>query len=172
MSKKEVEKEYGERLYNDFKLVDVILEKMVSNNYISSNNVDANKYRISLRMPLPLDDYDNTVELCDDNTLYYEVACNEASRMFEKLFTRIDSKEKYILKQHYGFDSLEPRTFIDIGNEFGISSKAVHQKTKRVIEKIQRSSLLKDFKDIYQELAEQNYNPNKIVRERQYIKKR
>ena len=170
--KKEVEEEYADKLDNNFKLVDVILERMVANNYIDSINIDNNRCRILSKMPLSLDDCDDTLELCDDNTLEYEIACVESRKMVEDLFNSLTPKEEYILRQHYGFDDSEPRTFDDIGKDFDTCRATIHIKEKRAFQKIRKLSQIGELEDLYQELAKQNYNPNKVVRERQYIRKR
>ena len=165
-TKREVEKEKDECIEDNIFLLDEIIERMATKGIIGKKTIDDNKRRVLLRMCLSIDDYIDSMEVSDNNSLYYEVLSNECHELLNSSFEKISLRRVSVVKRHYGI-GCEPMTFDEIAREENISHQAVAEIEKRVFGRIRTKKLT----DIYNEFKNYDYNPNRIIECRGKTKK-
>ena len=164
--KREVENEEDDCIENNILLLDEIIERMATKGIISKQTIAENKRRVLLRMCLPIDDYIDSIELSDNNSLYYEFLSNECHELLKSSFEKLASRKVSVVKRHYGI-GCEPMTFDEIAREEGTTHQSISEIEKRVFDRIRTKKL----KDMYDELKNFDYNPNSIIEHSGKIKK-
>lgn len=69
----------------------------------------------------------------------------------------LSQKQIYIIVSHYGLNETEPKTFEEIGKEFGVTKQCIDQMEKRAFREIRKSKCIEDFA-IYMD------NPDKVLK--------
>ena len=86
----------------------------------------------SVMMELISDPSDPDGEAALEKALY-----SEYSEILEIAYQFLDEKERYVLDARWGLNGKEPRSFVDIGRELGVSRERVRQLLQRIHRKIQ-----------------------------------
>lgn len=100
------------------------------------------KNETSLHSPIGIDKEGNEISLLDvlfteNNTVFDEVDFDiEMSKLYEKISTILNYREKLILKLRYGLKNTEEKTQREIAEEMGISRSYVSRIEKKALKKL------------------------------------
>ena len=162
--KTEVEDEYCESIEDNYKLVDVILERMANEDYLKEDEIQKCKAKILLSMPESIEEYADSIEASDDNRLYYEFAYNELKRALDFNFNKLKSRRVDITKRRYGI-GYEKQGRKEIAKEFGVSQSNIADIYGKVLKRLRKS---KRLENAYDDFAQNNYYSDRIIAERNY----
>ena len=100
------------------------------------------KNETSLHSPIGIDKEGNEISLLDvlfteNNSVFDEVDFDiEMAKLYDKISTILNSREKLILKLRYGLDNTEEKTQREIAEEMGISRSYVSRIEKKALKKL------------------------------------
>ena len=75
----------------------------------------------------------------DEYSSYYdELEDKEVRKLFDSIFEELKPSEVYALKEYFGWDDYNPKTYEEIGDEMNMSRQAVCSKNARTLKKIMK----------------------------------
>lgn len=149
--------ESNDVFYDKHDIVDEII------NIVNSNEELSNKYnsrRLELRLLLEKyrDSLEEVFEIDDDycndghirsifsehgkdsfdefNSYYDELEAKEVRNLFDNIFEELKPSEVYALKEYFGWDDYNPKTYEEIGENMNLTRQAVCSKNARTLKKI------------------------------------
>jgi RNA polymerase primary sigma factor len=119
---------------------DILFYKRYSHSTISTTQINLEsdfKYEYECS-------YDNE---CID-PVFEKIARDEISSIICNSMDCLQDKEKYILSERYGITDGDPKTLDYLGNALGVSRERIRQLERRSINKIKRSSHMKQIENL------------------------
>ena len=120
-------------------LEEVADEVGISTSQVENINHTADSY-ISLDAPIDSENSDEFYALCENEDSpdpFFMLQSKEDRRRVRAAIEDLPSRERKILKMHYGLDGGEGMTFIEIGQKMGLSRQRVQQLESRAIHRLQ-----------------------------------
>jgi|GEM_PF-1811016 len=120
-------------------LEEVADEVGISANQVEDINHTADGY-ISLDAPIDAENSDEFYALCENEDSpdpFFMLQSKEDHRRVQAAIEELPTRERNILKMHYGLDGGEGLTFIEIGQKMGLSRQRVQQLESRAIHRLQ-----------------------------------
>jgi RNA polymerase primary sigma factor len=111
----------------------------ISENQVGDINHTADSY-ISLDAPIDSENSDEFYALCENEQSpdpFDILEIKEDGGRVRKAIEQLPTRERNILKMHYGLDGGEGMTFIEIGQKMGLSRQRVQQLESRAIGRLQ-----------------------------------
>lgn len=118
---------------------EIAAEVGISENQVEDINHTADSY-ISLDAPIDSENSDEFYALCENEQApdpFGLLQTKEDRRRVRAAIEKLPTRERNILKMHYGLDGGEGMTFIEIGQKLGLSRQRVQQLESRAINRVQ-----------------------------------
>lgn len=144
---KEVERDYGQKVYENYGLIPIIVDRLVEGHYISERNKNAIRRRI---MMLYADgkDYDNKVDnIASQRSTQEIVNFNDALLRLKSIIDSLNEKERKLLIYKYMNEDDIVKSVDECAAHFNISTDEVLYIERKLCAKLRHPSFSKKISD-------------------------
>lgn len=156
----QVETEYEKTLLEDPNLVEVILDRLIQKGTISKKYRQENKIRILLDITTNIDQYKQSSELIDENSLDYNLIQEESKKELLKILEQLPPTNQEIIKLRYGLYS-EKETLTQISNKYKMSPEGVRKIENRSLKALKKEATKNNLGEYLYEF-ERHYKVKKL----------
>lgn len=135
LERHQVEKEYEKTLLEDTSIVDIILDRLIAKGIISKKHRQENKRRILLSIATNINQYKQSYELIDENSLDYSLIREESRVELLKILELLPKKSREIIEKRYGFQG-EEETLAELGEDYQMSSEGIRKIERKELKKL------------------------------------
>ena len=131
----QVEKEYQKTLLEDPSMVDIILDGLIDKEIISEKYRQDNKQRILLSIATNINQFKQSPELMDENSLDDSLIREESKGELLKLLELLPEKSREIIEKRYGLQG-EAETLTELGEEYHMSPEGIRKIERKELKKL------------------------------------
>lgn len=135
LERHQVEKEYEKTLLEDPSMVDIILDRLIAKGIISKKHRQENKRRILLSIATDINQYKQSSELIDENSLDYSLIREESRVELLKILELLPKKSREIIEKRYGLQG-EAETLTELGEDYQMSSEGIRKIERKELKKL------------------------------------
>ena len=162
----QVETEYEKTLLEDPNLVEVILDRLIQKGTISKKYRQENKIRILLDITTNIDQYKQSSELIDENSLDYNLIQEESKKELLKILEQLPPTNQEIIKLRYGLYG-EKETLTQISNRYKMSIEGVRKIENRSLKTLKEAAFKNNLDEYLYEF--EKYHKVKELKYKRYI---
>lgn len=162
----QVETEYEKTLLEDPNLVEVILDRLIQKGTISKKYRQENKIRILLDITTNINQYKQSSELIDENSLDYNLIQEESKKELLKILEQLPPTNQEIIKLRYGLYS-EKETLTQISNKYKMSPEGVRKIENRSLKALKKEATKNNLGEYLYEF--EKYHKVKELKYKRYI---
>ena len=166
MERYQVETKYEKTLSEDPNLVEILLDHLIQKRIISEKNRQENKIRILLDITTNINQYKQSSELIDENSLDYNLILEELKKELLKILEHLPPTSQEVIKLRYGLYG-EKETLTQISNRYKMSIEGVRKIENRSLKTLKEAAFKNNLDEYLYEF--EKYHKVKELKYKRYI---